>query len=85
MGKRKIWRRTPGGETKLVIEKGLGDYPKCAICGKKLQGLPRAKEMRWLNITQKRVSRMYGGYLCSECARKVLRKRIIEAFEKSNK
>ena len=74
--RRRIWRRTPGGRLVIHYEKKLGDYPRCAICGKKLHGLPRAKELRRLNLSRKRVTRMYGGHLCSECARKVTRERI---------
>ena len=73
--RRIIRKRTPGGRLVTYYRKKLGDYPHCPICGRKLQGLPRAKEMKKLNLSKKRVTRMYSD-LCPECSRKMIRKRI---------
>jgi large subunit ribosomal protein L34e len=51
----------------------LYDYPKCAICKKVLHGLPRLNKFRKLSKSEKRVSRIFGGYLCSKCTREVLK------------
>ncbi len=51
--------------------------PKCAICKKPLHGIPRvrATELKKLAKSEKRVERPYGGYLCSECMREVMREK----------
>ena len=47
---------------------------KCGECGKKLQGVPRAKPCKMQNMpkTSKRPERPYGGVLCSKCMREVM-------------
>lgn len=49
------------------------DFPHCAICGKVLHGIPRLDKIRKYSKSQRRVNRKYGGYLCSECAREVIK------------
>lgn len=53
----------------------LYNYPKCAVCKKVLHGLPRANKLKKLNKSQKRVSRIFGGYLCSKCAKEVIKEK----------
>jgi large subunit ribosomal protein L34e len=58
----------------------LYDYPKCAICKKVLHGLPRLNKFRKLSKSKKRVSRIFGGYLCSKCTREVLKEKVRKLF-----
>jgi len=66
-GWRRIFTRTPGGTTKLRYERKKHDYPKCAICGRKLN-IPR------LTIREERrgyrtPGRPYSGNVCPSCLR----------------
>lgn len=78
MGKRIIIRRTPGGRTSILIKKAKGNPPKCAICKRPLQGVVRdhPRRLRKYNKTQKRVSRIFGGYMCHDCLEKLLKENI---------
>ncbi|HIP90427.1 MAG TPA: 50S ribosomal protein L34e [Candidatus Nanopusillus sp.] len=86
MGKRIIIRRTPGGRISMLIKKAKGNPPKCAVCKKPLRGVVRdhPRKLRKYNKTQKRVSRIFGGYLCHSCLEKLLketiRKEILKTF-----
>lgn len=71
--------RTPGGRLVMrVIPKKHG-YPRCAVCKRPLQGVPR------MTIREERRGhrppvRMYGGYLCHECLRSALKEAIRAAY-----
>ncbi|AKG39403.1 MAG: 50S ribosomal protein L34e [Infirmifilum sp.] len=58
--------RTPGGRLVLRVMDKKHDYPKCAVCGMPLQGIPRLtlKEER---KGVKMPTRAFGGYLCHRC------------------
>lgn len=68
--------RTPGGKTVLRYKKKKTSKHVCAECGKLLHGVPRGRpyEINKLAKSKKRPNRPYGGYLCSECVRKVFKK-----------
>ncbi|MEM0325342.1 MAG: 50S ribosomal protein L34e [Nanopusillaceae archaeon] len=78
MGKRILKRKTPSGKITIIIKKKKGDYAKCAICKKILNGVVREhpRDLARINKTQKRVSRIYGGYLCHKCLERLLRSKI---------
>ncbi|PLJ77578.1 50S ribosomal protein L34e [Infirmifilum sp. SLHALR2] len=63
--KRKIVR-TPGGRHVLRILDKKHDYPKCAVCGAPIRGVPKltTREERG---GVKMPTRIYGGYLCHRC------------------
>ena len=50
----------------------------CGSCGRLLQGVLRERpyKMRTLQKTKKRPSRPYGGVLCSDCSRELLKEKI---------
>lgn len=75
---RRVFVRTPGGETRIHYEKRKPGPAKCAICGNPLNGVPRLRpvELRKLPKTAKRPERMYGGVLCPSCLTKLLKKTI---------
>lgn len=49
----------------------------CALCGSKLQAVPKrsASGMRKLAKTEKRPQRVFGGVLCGNCTRLVLKEK----------
>lgn len=49
--------------------------PKCAKCGKELHGIS-LRRIRELSKSQKRVSRKYGGYLCTNCTREKIKQEV---------
>lgn len=75
---RRVYVRTPGGETKIHYEKRRPGPARCAICGRPLNGVPRLRpvELRNLPKTAKRPERMFGGVLCVDCLEKLLKKTI---------
>ncbi len=72
--KRKLVR-TPGGRLVLRVIPKKHDYPKCALCGRPLQGFPKmtAKEER---RGHRPPTRAYGGYLCYSCLKKGLKEAV---------
>ncbi len=57
-------------------------YMKCAICKRVLLGIPKAEKLRFLPKSMKRVSRKYGGYLCSKCATKKIKEEARKIIKK---
>ena len=78
MGKRVIYYRTPGGETRIRIERSIPKKHHCALCGRVLNGVIRGRPsfVRKFSKTEKRPERPYGGVLCAKCYREVLKLRI---------
>jgi len=68
--------RTPGN--RLVTHYGMKkpNAARCSFCKKRLHGVPRVNtsEMRKFPKSSRRPERPYGGTLCSECTRLLLRK-----------
>ena len=77
---RKIFRKVPGGATKLHYKKQKPKVAKCGSCGTGLKGVPREFPFRMRNMpkTFKRPERPYGGVLCSKC----MRLKILEQVRK---
>ena len=71
---RRVYVKTPGGETKLHYRKRKPKIAKCSICKKPLHGIPRLKPTKFKNIakTKKRPNRKFGGNLCSKCTKRVM-------------
>ena len=72
--KRKLVR-TPGGRLVLRVRDKKHDYPKCAVCGRPLQGVPRLT-VREERKGVKMPTRAFGGYLCHRCLRQALKAAI---------
>ena len=77
---RRIFKKTPGGKTKLHYTLRKPKKAKCAKCGDVLKGITneRPKKMQNIPKSQKTVSRPYGGNLCSRCMRKTIKENIKE-------
>ncbi|BFI73246.1 50S ribosomal protein L34 [Nanoarchaeota archaeon] len=86
MAKTYLYRKTPSGNITVIVKLKKGNRPRCAICGKELQGLPglHYAKYRKLNLSQKRVSRKYGGYLCHKCLEKILKEKVREKLKGIN-
>jgi len=76
MGKRMIKRKTPSGKLTVIVKKKKGKPMKCAICKRTLNGIVRVhpRDLSRINKSQKRVSRIYGGYLCHRCLERLLKR-----------
>jgi len=83
MAKTYLIRKTPSGRITVIVKLRKGNVPRCAICGRKLQGLPalHPSKYRRLNLSQKRVSRKYGGYLCHKCLENLLKEKVREKIK----
>ncbi|MEM0371831.1 MAG: 50S ribosomal protein L34e [Ignisphaera sp.] len=78
---KRVYRRTPGGETVIHFEKRKNTPMRCGRCGAMLPGVPiKDSERRKLPKTAKRPERMFGGVLCSRCLRIVLKRVIRNTF-----
>lgn len=75
--------RTPGNRLVTRYEKRKPKVAKCAVCGKPLHGVPRlrASELRKLSKSKRRPERPFGGNLCSECMRKLMKEKLMERFK----
>jgi len=73
---RRVFKKTPGGNTRKYYLKRKPGKAHCAGCGDVLKGVPRERPYKMQHIpkTKKRPERPYGGVLCSKC----MRNKIIE-------
>lgn len=71
-------RRTPRGRVSVFYRPKKPAAAHCAICGMKLQGVPRGSpsQMAKLSKTEKRPERVFGGVLCHACVEDLLKERI---------
>jgi len=74
---RKIFVRIPGGTTTVHFRQRKPKKATCANCKKQLAGVPRKLASKMANMpkTAKRPERPYGGVLCSECTRELLKQK----------
>ncbi|MCD6402886.1 MAG: 50S ribosomal protein L34e [Candidatus Aenigmarchaeota archaeon] len=82
--RRRVKVKTPGGRVVIRLERRKPKQARCARCGKPLHGVPRELPSKMKNLpkTKKRPERPYGGYLCSECMREVIKQMAVEKFSK---
>lgn len=68
---RRIFVKTPGGNTVLRHERRKPGKAVCSECGLILAGVPREipAKIKKLSKTERRPQRPYGGVLCSKCMR----------------
>ena len=73
---RRVYKRVTKG-VKLVYEKRKPKKSHCAGCNAVLMGVPseRPYKIRTMPKSQKRPERMFGGVLCSKCAKMEIIKR----------
>lgn len=70
---RRVFKKTPGGNTVLRYEKRKPSAHKCGKCGKMLSGMLRERpyKVKKQPKTARRPERPYAGNLCSGCARRM--------------
>ena len=75
---RRVFKKLPGGTTKIHYEKRKPSKAKCGSCSILLKGVPRERpyKMKATAKTKKRPQRPYGGSLCSSCTRKLIKEKI---------
>ncbi|MBT3395416.1 50S ribosomal protein L34e [archaeon] len=69
---RRVFVKSPGGNTKIQYRKRKTAKLTCVECGKGLHGIPNLIRSRFKNLpkSKKKPQRPYGGNLCSACTRK---------------
>ncbi|MBS3143734.1 50S ribosomal protein L34e [Candidatus Woesearchaeota archaeon] len=72
----RVYKKVTKG-VRLVYKKRKPKAAKCNNCGAVLKGIPRERPYKMSNMpkSQKRPERMFGGVLCSKCARREIIKR----------
>lgn len=67
--------RTPGNRIAVHVKRAKVGARLCARCKRPLHGMPRLmpSELGKLSKTKKSTNRVYGGYLCSSCAKETLK------------
>ena len=75
---RKRTVKTPGGRISDIYKPKKTGKAICAICKTKLHGVPNLSRsgMRKLAKTEKRPERMFGGVLCGNCIRDLVKEKI---------
>ncbi|MCD6478401.1 MAG: 50S ribosomal protein L34e [Candidatus Diapherotrites archaeon] len=72
--KKKAYRRTPSGKTKIYFKKRKhSSCASCALCSKKLAGVSNERN---LSKSEKRPSAIFGGVLCNKCRKTVIEEAI---------
>ncbi|PIN73425.1 50S ribosomal protein L34e [Candidatus Woesearchaeota archaeon CG10_big_fil_rev_8_21_14_0_10_45_16] len=74
---RKVFVKTPGGDTKVHLRERKPSKAVCGTCKKPLLGVPRERPaiLGKMPKTARRPERPYGGVLCSACTRKLLQQK----------
>jgi len=73
--KKKKFRRSVKGKSKVYYDKNKKAKHKCGLCKKVLSGVPHSKttgKITKLSKTQKRPSVPFGGVLCTQCRTKII-------------
>ena len=72
---RRVFVKTPGGDTKIQYKQRKPSKAKCAVYGTPLSGVPNVTDAKMRNLakTKKRPQRPYGGVLSSKAMREVIK------------
>ena len=76
--RKRVKKPSPGSTVKTYFKREISSSLKCSICGKPLTGIPRLSptEIRKLNRTKRRIWRIYGGQLCPNCLKTLLKQAV---------
>ncbi|MBI4447343.1 50S ribosomal protein L34e [Candidatus Woesearchaeota archaeon] len=76
---RRLFKKLPGGTTKLTYKRRKPSKAVCSNCGDVLKGVPNKLpyKMKRLPLTKKRPERPFGGVLCSKCVRDKIKEKIL--------
>ena len=72
---RRVYRKTPGGKTRILYRNRKPKKVSCANCGAGLIGVTQMRTVKARNgpKTKKRPQRPYGGVLCGQCSRTLIK------------
>ena len=72
---KRVKKKSSGGHTVTQFRAKKANVPVCSECGEKLAGLPTQEisKINKLSQTQRKISRIHGGNLCSICLQNLLR------------
>lgn len=72
---RRVFKRVPGGSTKIHYRQRKPRQAHCARCGALLAGIPRDRPATLAKLakTRKRPERPYGGVVCSSCLKDMIK------------
>ncbi len=70
---KKTQRKTPSGRTTTIYKSKKPARSHCAICAKRLHGVPT--ELRKKALTEKRPERLFGGVLCGSCVQQLMKEK----------
>ncbi|MFX0096556.1 MAG: 50S ribosomal protein L34e [Candidatus Hodarchaeota archaeon] len=72
----------PSGRDVIHYHKSKLAAFKCAVCKRPLLGLPRLSRTRHSKIpkSKKRTSRKYGGNLCHQCLKTLLKAQVSQTY-----
>ena len=72
---RRVFRKTPGGDTKIAYRRRKPARVLCAECGQVLHGFKqlRPSQVAHTAKSKRRPERPYGGVLCSRCSREKIK------------
>ena len=72
---RRVQKKTPGGKTVRAYVRRKPKRARCGSCGQYLKGVAcqRTYKIRNMPKTARKVSRTYGGVLCSKCTKAKLK------------
>lgn len=73
--RKRVSKALPGGRTSVHFKREVPAKTSCGFCGNPLAGIPKMlpSEIRKLNRSKRRISRIYGGQLCSNCLKIALK------------
>jgi large subunit ribosomal protein L34e len=76
--KKRVQVRIPGNHTVTRYKKDKTKPALCCRCGQPLAGLPRASptESGKLSPTKRKIERSFGGQLCHNCLRQLIKQTI---------
>ena len=77
---RRIIVKAPS-RTDIRLEKRKRNTPKCALCKTPLQGYPKMT-VRDSRRGHRSPNRIYGGYLCHRCLRRLIKKSVYKEYGK---
>ena len=74
---KKIKVRTTGGKLVIKRRKERPGVTLCAMCKEPLHGTKRRipSKIKKISKTEKRPSRLYGGYLCAKCTKELVKEK----------
>lgn len=80
---KKTQRKTPSGRTTTIYKNKKTGKPHCAICAKRLHGVPT--ELHKKALTEKRPERLFAGVLCGSCVQQLMKEKTRLHIKKLDK